>query len=321
MPVSVFYAEWSNSILPVFFFYLAQKSERFNYGFFSNTLFSIVCSFILGFYLWLTEFPLYRVFMDTTEGPGTDMMFFQSLYGLTATGAMAVVGFLISSRSVAVTRGRKSKLVMLICIFAAILTFRRSAILVLFMSLIIMHYVGYIKSGFLRKRYIIIEIFALYGIFVSIDRTFVDFFDILFERSSMISEAFDERSDTWSYAFQDLSFIFGKGLGTAGHKALDYTKLLIADGNYFKMIAEIGIVGLLIFTTIVIHSIVVGIKEFKMNFLEVSIVFSLSLIAVGSNIFTYQSVAPIFWYAIGKVTLKSYPKQLIELRSGKSKLI
>ena len=196
-----------------------------------------------------------------------------------------------------------------------------SAILVLFMSLIIMHYVGYIKSGFLRKRYIIIEIFALYGIFVSIDRTFVDFFDILFERSSMISEAFDERSDTWSYAFQDLSFIFGKGLGTAGHKALDYTKLLIADGNYFKMIAEIGIVGLLIFTTIVIHSIVVGIKEFKMNFLEVSIVFSLSLIAVGSNIFTYQSVAPIFWYAIGKVTLKSYPKQLIELRSGKSKLI
>lgn len=304
IPVAVFFAEWSNSILPIFFFYLSQKADKFNYTFYNITLFVIIISFVLGFYLWMIGAPIYRVFMDTTEGPGTDMMFFQSLYGLTATAAMAVIGFLISTRLVTLSKGKKNKIIMLICIVATILTFRRSAMLVLFIAIIVMHFVGYIKFDSLKKRYFLLELLFLYGIYMFINQNYGDFFENLIERSSMISEAFDERSGTWSYAFQDLSFIFGKGLGSTGHKAIGYSTTLIADGNYFKMIAEIGIVGILIFFAIIINTFVTGLKDFKNKFLELGIVASLCLIAIGSNIFTYQSIAPIFWYSIGRVLYK-----------------
>jgi hypothetical protein len=305
IPVSVFFAEWSNSILPIFFFYVANKKNKFDFGFYNITLFAIIISFILGFYLWMTLPPLYRLFMDTTEGPGTDMFFFQSLYGLTATGAMSVIGFLISARLVLSSKGRKGKIVMLICIIAAILTFRRSSMLVLFMSLIGIHYIGYIKYNFLKKRHFLLETLFIFLIIYYFTKDYGEFFENIIERSSMISEAFSERSGTWNYAFQDLTFIFGKGLGSTGHKAIGYTKTLIADGNYFKMIAEIGIFGVLVFFAIIITTLTNGLKDLKSKYLELGIVLSMCLIGIGSNIFVYQSIVPIFWYSVGRISYRS----------------
>lgn len=63
------------------------------------------------------------------------------------------------------------------------------------------------------------------------------------ERSLQISQSFEERSFAWAYPFQDFTFILGRGLGSVGHKSIGFSKILIADGNYFKMLSEIGIFG------------------------------------------------------------------------------
>ena len=305
IPLSVFFAEWSNSILPIFFFYLPSKEKIDSFRFYNITLIVLIISFITGFYLWISDSEYYKFFMDTTEGPGTGLDFFQSLYGLTATGTLGVIGFLISSSLVLRSNGKKGKIAMIICFVATILTFRRGAMFSLFIATIILHYIAYLKFNFLKKRYFIIEILFIYFIYKYFLSDYAILLENLVERSSEISQAVGERSFTWTYAFQDLTFIFGKGLGSVGHKAIGFSKILIADGNYFKMVGEIGIVGTFLFFAILISSFWTGFKDFKNKYLDLGIIFCICLIAIGSNIFTFQSIAPIFWYAIGRITYPS----------------
>jgi hypothetical protein len=302
IPLSVYFAEWSNSILPIFFFYFSNKGEPSNSRFYYVTLSVLIFSFLLGYFLWINDSEEYKYFMITTEGYGTGIDFFQSLYGLTATGAFGVIGFLISANLVIKSRGKQGKIVMIICILATIFTFRRGSIVSLFVAFIILHFVAYFKYNFIKFRFFFLEVSFLIVAFKYWLSDFDFFFENLIERSSMISEAVGERSFTWSVAFQDWNFVFGRGLGTLGHKAIGFSKVLIADGNYFKMIGEIGIIGSFIFLMILIFSFWRGILNFKNTFLDLGIVFCICLIAVGSNIFTYQSIAPIFWFSIGRLS-------------------
>ena len=302
IPLSVFFAEWSNSILPIFFFYLSSKEKTESFKFYNITLLVLIISFITGFYLWMNDSEKYKIFMDTTEGPGTGLDFFQSLYGLTATGTFGVIGFLISSNLVLRSNGKKGKIVMIICFLATILTFRRGSMFSLFIAIFILHYIAFLKFNFIKKRYFIIEILFIYIIYKYFLSDYTVLLENLVERSSEISQAVGERSFTWTYAFQDLTFIFGKGLGSVGHKSIGFSKILIADGNYFKMIGEIGIFGTFIFFAILISTFWNGFKDLKNKYLDLGIIFCICLIAIGSNIFTFQSIAPIFWFAIGRIS-------------------
>jgi hypothetical protein len=117
----------------------------------------------------------------------------------------------------------------------------------------------------------------------------------------MLSEAFDERSTNWLDSFKQANFLIGGGLGAFGHKAVPYSKVIIADGNYFKMFAELGIIGVFVFLSILVSSIFKGMQDLKNKYLELGIVVGLSLMAIGSNIFEYQIIAPVFWYSMGKI--------------------
>ncbi len=302
IPLAVFFAEWSNSILPIFFFYLPSKEKTNNFRFYNITLYVLIISFITGFYLWMNDSDYYKFFMETTEGPGVGIDFFQSLYGLTATGAFGVIGFLISTNLLLRSNGKKGKISMIICFVATILTFRRGAMFSLFTAIIILHYIGYLKFHFLKKRYFIVEFIFIYLIYKYLLSDYAVLLENLLDRNSDISQAVGERSFTWTYVFQDLTFIFGKGLGSVGHKAIGFSKILIADGNYFKMIGEIGIFGTFIFFAILISSFWNGFKDLKNKYLDLGVIFCICLIAIGSNIFTFQSIAPIFWFAIGRIS-------------------
>ena len=306
IPVAVFVAEWTNSILPVFFFYFAYGDTENKNNFFDITLLILVSSFILGFFLCISNAPLYRVFMDTTEGAGTDLFNFQSLFGLTATGALGVIGFLISAKILFRSGGRNGKLALIICAVAAIMTLRRSALVVLAIMFVVLNFVGFYQCGFLKKRYLILEIVFLCTTYFIVAQEYGDFLMALTERSQMISDAFSSRSSTWKYNPEYSEIFVGKGLGAVGHKAIGYSSSIISDGNYFKLLAENGILGTVIFVLIILSTFQKGIKNLKEHYLELCIMLSMSLIAIGSNIFTYQSVAPLFWYSIGRISRNNY---------------
>lgn len=307
IPLSVFFAEWSNSILPVIFYYFAQEDHRKESTIYKVTLQVLIASFAIGFYLWVSESGLYRAFMDTTEGPGTDLLFFQSLFGLTATGAFGVIGFLISASIIFKSNGRSGKIALVLCAIAAILTFRRAALLVLSLSIVAIHYIGYYKYRFISKVYLLAEVVILYLMYLVVNAHYGELIAGVIERGGMISEAFEGRSDAWKHAFDMYYLLTGRGLGTVGHKALEFSETLIPDGNYFKIIAETGLIGFSIFLMILLLATANGVKNLREKYLELGIVLSICLIAVGSNILTYQSIAPIFWYSVGRLLINDKP--------------
>lgn len=310
VPVSVFIREYSNSILPIFFYYFAKTVNKQNNNFYHYTLKAIAICFVLGFILFIKQPYFYRYFLSNIDAVGTNILstsqFYRSLIGVTATGSLGVIGTLISLSEIIESKGRKGKITLIICVIAVLLTFRRSALFVLLISLIGFHYLSYFKYNLLRKRYLLIEILIilLIALLISNDNEYKDLFFELYNRLLMLSDAVGERSGNWLKGLKYGNLIIGSGLGVFGHKVVQYSNRYIPDGNYIRMLAEIGIIGALIFISIVVGSILKGLKNLKENYLEIGIIIILSLQAIGSDIFSFQLIAPIFWFSIGRCQIK-----------------
>lgn len=305
LPVSVYIQEFSNSILPVFFYFFAKTKHNENNSFFSKTLVAIVLFFAIGFILFIWQPYFYRYFLSLHDGVGTNPLatseYFRSIIGLTATGSLATIGILISFSTIFETKGKKGKIAFIICLTAVILTFRRSALFVSFASIIALHYIAYFKFKLLKKRFLLIEILIVLGIIIISLYNNPEFMPSLIERISMIFEAFRERSDSWREGLKDANLIIGSGLGVYSHKAIPFNEIYVPDGNYARMIAEIGIIGTTIFLSIILLSLIEGFKNLRKKYLETGIIIAICLIALGSNIFSFQLIVPVFWYAIGQI--------------------
>lgn len=309
LPLSVFIREWSNSILPVFFFHFAYASHKERANFYKTTLYALAFSFALGFVFFLWQPYFYRFFLSTIDGVGTNIIststFYRSLFGLTATGSLGVIGFILSSREILSSDGTRGKTLAIFFILATILTLRRSALVVLAFSYIAIHYIGYIKYNFLKKRYLLLEIMTVFLVITALTSYLSsDYFSDIIERASSISQAIEERSSSWVDGLKHGNLIIGTGLGAFGHKSVGYNVNAIPDGNYFKMLAEVGVIGTLLFLSIIISSLIKGIKNLRSNYIEIFIIITFCLQAIGSNVFSFQILAPIFWYSVGRLAIK-----------------
>src|SRR5690606_10385145 len=113
--------------------------------------------------------------------------------------------------------------------------------------------INFLKSPRYRK---IIYVEVLFSpLIILLLTNFVDFKSI-FDRFLAITTGISERSNQWTYLNTlDMELIFGNGLGTMSHKALDISEFLINDGGYFKLIAETGIIGFLLFIGILFSTV------------------------------------------------------------------
>jgi len=305
LPISVYIQEFSNSILPVFFYFFAKNKDENNLDFYRNTLMALVLFFVIGFVFFFLQPYNYRYFLSTIDGVGTNPIstseFYRSILGITATGSLGAIGVLISFSKIIDTEGHKGKISFIICLIAVILTFRRSALFVTLAAIIALHYLAYFKFNLLKKRYLILEITLLTGTIIFLLKKNPEFLPDLGDRLKMIFDAFGERSKSWSDGLKHGNLIIGSGLGVFSHKAVPYSDKFIPDGNYVRMLAEIGVLGIFIFISIIISTIIKGIKSLSEYYLEVGIIIAICLQALGSDIFSFQIVIPIFWYSIGRI--------------------
>jgi hypothetical protein len=309
LPISVFIREYSNSILPMFFYYLAKVDNKKNKNFYNITLKAILLCFVIGFILFLQQPFYYREYLNTLDGIGsTDLIAttaaFRSLTGVTMTGSLGVVGVLISFTNILETNGKKGKIALMVCMIAVALTFRRSALFVALAAFFVFHYYGYIKYGLLNKKYFLVELIVAFFIIGYLNNNYGDLLAMLNERLMMISESIDERSGSWVEGLMYGNLIIGSGLGVFGHKAVEFSDKYIPDGNYVRMLAELGFVGVSIFMSIIIASLFKGLKNLRDNILEVGIIVGLCIQAVGSDIFSFQLIVPLLWYSVGRVNIK-----------------
>lgn len=305
LPISVYIREYSNSILPMFFYFFAKIENKNNNNFFNLTLYAIVTCFVIGIILFLQQPFYYRLYLDSLDGVGTNIIStssaFRSLVGLTMTGSLGFVGIVISFNKIIESKGSNGKIALLICIIGVALTFRRSALFVGILAILIFHYLGYFKYKTLRKRYFFIEFTILFVISGYLLSNFGDLLTMLGERLMMLSEAVDERSGSWIDGMQYGNLIIGSGLGVFGHKAVEFSDKYIPDGNYVRMLAELGFVGTFVFISIIIGTLFKGFKKLRLHLIEIGVIIGLCLQAIGSDIFSFQLIVPILWYSVGRI--------------------
>ena len=127
-----------------------------------------------------------------------------------------------------------------------------------------------------------------------------NFFQELGNRFGRISTAISERTSQWEnvkYAL-DYSILFGKGLGTLSHKAVNVgLEGTIPDGNYFRIIGENGILGASAFFLLLAVALLASYftKEKGLSIAICIYVFQ----AIGNNVFDLYYASFIFWYILG----------------------
>ena len=123
-----------------------------------------------------------------------------------------------------------------------------------------------------------------------------------------LPQAIGERSEQWVAAVNMMfSSFIGNGLGANGHRALGIDGVkVIADGGLVKMFCELGVLGFSIFVYMMILIFTKGVKHIGKCYAELGIIAVTLLQCIGSDTLSFQPVAPIFWYAVGRCAMEIY---------------
>lgn len=311
-PFSVILSEGANSILPImFFFYAKNVSLEERKSFEKKVVITALILIITGIYYNITlNDPYYIAFLDEAY-PNFSMIWFQRFPRLTSWVGSVNIGVLlnvtIGFAFVKFVNDKKFKSLtfwVLVLSSGIVLSMQRSAFFVLAMNLFFIF--AYLRKNKYIKRFHITWLVIILIIFVLLATVFMP--SIISDFSSRlmnISSVFSERSSEWSYAFENgFMTITGMGLATGGQRAIGLSNSTINDGNYFKMIYEIGLIGFAIFIIIVLLTISLSIKKIRTTGIYLIIISGFLIQAIGSNILTFQFVAPLFWYCIGIIDKK-----------------
>lgn len=131
------------------------------------------------------------------------------------------------------------------------------------------------------------------------------FEDIVFARN-IDASAVSTRLDQWKLGIRYfVEYPFGYGTGTLGHKSVQYVTCGVYDGNYFKIMAETGIVGIVCFIFIIIIDVALFVKMLlaKKADSDTTVLFCILLLyflqAIGSNVWDLYYINVVFWIIQG----------------------
>jgi len=104
-------------------------------------------------------------------------------------------------------------------------------------------------------------------------------------------------TNRWRYGIRIFEqYPFGIGVGRASHTAIQFGFKGVADGNYFRILSELGILGILSFLLLSTESLI---NSFKYNPYLFAAICVYLIQAVASNIIDFAYTGSIFWFIIG----------------------
>jgi hypothetical protein len=309
MPFSVFYTEFSNSILPAIFFFIGKhnKEESNQDSFYKIFAISVFICLIIGLFYYIIPNQMYLDYMKKITANFTIENYLEdrrlnSFIGSTEVGSLSAI-LVVIAMSYIVRNGLSFRNLLLytIALGCSGLSMQRSSIIASVLMIIFWHIYG-ISLNKINHKFIIAEIAFIFLFVIQILRLDYNLPDLLITKLNSLGTAISERSNTWINAVKySPNIFFGGGLGSVGHKALAYAKHFVHDGNYFKILAETGIIGLSLFVILLLLTFFKALSNNKRTFLEISIVSILLFQAIGSNVLSFQTLLPVFWYSIGRI--------------------
>lgn len=304
-PMTVGIAEFSSSSLPILFYFFGKKFYLNRDKFYINFILACLFCYIVGLYWFLTvpdyyisylgrdniNFYLFDYFKDPRLG---------SFVGSTAIGIYAPISALLAYYFHQRTHQKKYLIMYYLSIIISLLSQQRASYLMILVVIILVNYKYFNKK--ITKKRIAGEITVLLFLLPLVLLGYLNEFQNIFVAINRFSTVFSDRSMQWLRVTElGYNIFLGNGLGSMSHRAIQYSKLLINDGAYFKLLAELGIVGFVLFTSIVISTLIriYNKKRIKDYFVETTIVILFLIQSIGSNTIFFQESAPLFWIAIG----------------------
>ena len=256
---------------------------------------------VLGILLY-PAFGFWNYFEETYlklhEGVAFGRM--SSVSGSLGFANLMLVGFVLAYH------GTKSKIYLIIVGVCLVMSLQRSAWLaavsIIAVSTIVnFRFIGIKKIVFLSS-FLVLVVLLLSSISSNED------FDILFSRFSEFGkEAASERSEQWVGGINNLLlFPQGAGVGQVGQISARYENnpllQIIPDGDYLRIISEVGIVGLFFYffiVTLLFYSITTLKINQKEKIMIVSVMLGYSIQMIGSNITEFYFTNFIYWIIVG----------------------
>ncbi|MEL7605903.1 MAG: hypothetical protein AAGU39_07605 [Sedimentibacter saalensis] len=306
--ISIGISEFSNGLLPIIFYFVGIEMDNYETSVFVksfiNSILFLVC---VGVFMYFFQPSIYFSYMQRTIvnyylGSYMAAPRMHSFTGSVVLGSLTCMAlafelsFLVYSKKL-----HRHIFLSTILLGSIILTMQRSAMVFGIANIIL------ICIHTLKSKYISFKRIAMYSVIilvfiVIIFYLFPNLLEQLILRVSSMSNAINERNSNWNLVWkQGIETIGGSGLGTRGHRGMYISEITILDGNYFKMIYEIGLIGSILFINIILSVVTKGIKVYHSCVPYFSIVLGVLFQAIGSNTLGFQLVMPMFWFAIGRI--------------------
>ena len=306
LPVRIFLSAVAGSVLPIFFVFLRQKSiyVKIYENIFRVMLISFIISLLLHIVVpnFYVNYLYYRGYISEMSSFWATY-FFQGLFGVTALGTLSSCTALFFLIEYIETRMKRSLIYMFFSLMILFIAGRRSAIAAFLLGVIFI--VGYyVLSGSAKRKRLTTIFLILGGGFVGILFYKREFLQRVILRVINISEAVNERNDNWIDNLMNLDlvgWIFGSGLGSKSHQVSEIGGLGVYDSSYIQILTELGLVGFCLFVFCIIYAILKARRKNmdKYSLISLVIMFVFLVQAIGSNVWEFQIISPLFWIAVG----------------------
>lgn len=325
--IRCYFNEIFNSIPAMFFFYIGLSEQRKDERFFRYFLLSCTICMLIGFYLYLA-LPGWFISGKTelinqqwgsqynyTENDVGLMMRFSSYLGDSyEADVYAIFAFGIALSFLYNNKSYFSTNLLYIFIFinlvAAIMTQQRVA-----MAAVVCYFCFFIMWGYKNnnkkeasKMVLIVSIF-LFLIIPFIVVKFSDRMDTIIEllNGRMEEMSFSKATKERNYQLLLLTNhwgnpIFGMGVGSGGSVARSFGYVGVTDCSYIELLYEIGIVGTLMYISILLKTVKRGLKHIRLYIAELCMIGFVVVACIGSNTLTmgFTAILP-FWYCMGRI--------------------
>ena len=336
MPLSCYFRDLWDFLLPMLFFYIGYSGENTDNRFYISFLWSCIFCFVVGMYLYFSTPPWYvariaemrnehwAASVFYSEDTRMELARFGSYWGNSyAIQFFGVYAYIICLshliQSVRIPRNTiwLFSIAASICGVAVILSQQRVAIFFVALST-----AGWLCYAVIRRRVRAVLPILWMGAGVAVLFYFLSGYSVRIEHilnllrfraeSFDLSWAFTARSEQYAQIMERWSsYWLGHGLGTGGHEAIRCGYIGVTDGNYVKLAFESGLLGLAWFGILMLTSIIRALKNYRNMFIEFNVVCYVLLAMIGSNALgLYVFYVAIFWHCLGRIWNLNYLKSM-----------
>ncbi|MDO4188426.1 MAG: hypothetical protein Q4D29_05485 [Lachnospiraceae bacterium] len=332
-PISIYVEEFSNSILPIVFYFVATivcsdddclkaNSDEKNmtdkiYKFFmySFLVLSILCIIL---YLWAPQFYcdyLFNMGYISKADASTVHVRMEGFTGSTIISYLAVAAMIVAAKymyesyeKAGLSKGLAGLSALFIFFFAVVfLANGRAGMVAAILVIVYLNFLVFFSFKFLDKKYLYIELAIIGILIVAMCVATPGIAHKIWARLVSLPGAVGQRSEQWISAINNMPAAwygqwFGNGLGANGHKAIGIEGAhIVADGGLVKLYCEEGAIGFALYVYIMLVIFRFAFKNLKKYFAEVAIIGTAILMSIGSNIIAFQLCLPIIWFAAGVI--------------------